>query len=348
MSIVIEHLRKRFGSVAAVDDVSLTVEEGSLTALLGPSGSGKTTVLRAIAGLELPDRGRIWLGGEEVSALPARKRHVGFVFQHYALFKHMKVADNIAFPLKVRGWGKRERQERVAELLALLRLGGLEQRYPAQLSGGQRQRVAFARALAPRPKVLLLDEPFSALDARVREELREGLRGLHDELRVTSLFVTHDQPEALELGDRVVVMNQGRIAQEGRPDELFRQPASTFVMNFFGKVNVLRGRAEHGVAEVAGLRLPYPEANGTAVAVTGYVRPPDLALSREPDGTPALAATVLRVTATGPAYKVQLLTADSDEVLVAELSRAQQESLALGQGETVYAIPRNVRLFREG
>jgi sulfate transport system ATP-binding protein len=345
MSIEVKDLTKRFGAVTAVDGVSFTVEEGSLTALLGPSGSGKTSVLRTIAGLEEPDCGSVWIGGEDVTRTPARKRNVGFVFQHYALFPHMKVKDNIAFPLKVRRWPRRQINERVGELLDLLRLEGLENRYPGQVSGGQRQRVALARALASHPKVLLLDEPFSALDARVREELREWLRGLHDRLHVTSLFVTHDQTEAMELADRMVILNEGRVAQSGRPDEAYARPRSAFVMQFLGKANLLRGTAEHGYADLAGLRVRYPSANGTAVPVIGYVRPHDLQITRHPSGGRALPATVVRVIANGPALKVQMVAEQSDDVLVAEISHEQQEFLGLAGGDLVYARPLDVRVF---
>jgi sulfate transport system ATP-binding protein len=345
MSIEVKELTKRFGPVPAVDGVSLSVAPGALTALLGPSGSGKTTVLRTIAGLETPDAGSIWIDGVEVTGVPARKRDVGLVFQHYALFKHMKVTDNIAFPLKVRHWPRGKIRERVAELVALLRLDGLEKRYPAQLSGGQRQRVALARALASHPKVLLLDEPFSALDARVREELREWLRRLHDELHVTSLFVTHDQGEAMELAECVVILNEGKVVQAGAPEQVFWRPESAFVMNFLGQASVLRGEATQGVAELAGLRVPYPEANGHRTPVVGYVRPHDLVLSRLPAGDDSIAATVLRVIPTGPTYKVQVVTRDSDEVLVAHLPADAQQTLDLRAGDPIYATPRDVRVY---
>src|ERR687894_423085 len=237
MSILARNVSKRFGDFVALDDVSLDVESGSLTALLGPSGSGKSTLLRIIAGLETADTGEIVLSGKDATALAPQKRNVGFVFQHYAAFKHMTVRDNVAFGLKVRKRPKAEIRERVDELLHLVQLDGFAERYPAQLSGGQRQRMALARALAVEPRVLLLDEPFGALDARVREELRDWLRRLHDEVHVTTVLVTHDQEEAMEVASRIVVMNHGRIEQVGTPADLYEHPATEFVMSFVGKVN---------------------------------------------------------------------------------------------------------------
>src|SRR6184192_712687 len=244
--IVIERLTKRFGEFTAVDDVTFDAEEGKITALLGPSGSGKSTVLRMIAGLEDPDAGRIWVDGEEQTSKTPQERRLGFVFQHYALFRHMTVRQNVAFGLSVRHVDKPAQRGRVTELLELVGLAPLGDRYPDQLSGGQRQRVALARALAPRPKVLLLDEPFGALDARVRQELRRWLDNLHRELQVTSLLVTHDQEEALELANEVVVMHEGRIEQIGTPEEIYNQPATPFVAGFVGAANVLEGRILNG------------------------------------------------------------------------------------------------------
>src|ERR1700730_17830547 len=238
MAIEVRDVTMRFGTFTALEDVCLRVSDGALTALLGPSGSGKSTLLRIIAGLQTPDSGSVSIGEEEVTSSPARTRGVGFVFQHYAPFKHMTVADNVAFGLKVRRRPKAEVRERVAELLALVRLDGLAERYPSQLSGGQQQRMALARALAPEPKVLLLDEPFGALDSQVRVELREWLRQLHDEMHVTSIFVTHDQEEALESSDTLVVLNKGKVEQVGSPQEVYEHPASSFVMSFIGLVNL--------------------------------------------------------------------------------------------------------------
>ncbi len=345
MTIEVQGLSKTFGAFAAVDDVSMRVEEGSLTALLGPSGSGKTTVLRLIAGLEIPDGGSISIAGRDVTDMPAQKRNVGFVFQHYALFKHMRVEDNISFPLRVRKWPKGEIRERVKELVSLLRLDGLEKRYPSQISGGQRQRVALARALAARPSVLLLDEPFSALDARVRDELREWLRGLHEQIHVTSVFVTHDQSEAVELADRIVIMNDGRVAQEGTPDAIAIAPASPFVFEFLGKANVIAGRAEHGEADFLGVRVPYPGANGTPLSVVGYVRPQLLHLAAAPGGLGAFEASVERLVVTGPTVKVHLVVCASGQPLMAEVGRREADMLGLAPGHVVYASPDEVTVF---
>ena len=347
MTIEIQNLTKQFGDFVAVNDVSMRVEEGSLTALLGPSGSGKTTVLRMIAGLEIPSGGRIRIGDTDVTNVRAQHRNIGFVFQQYALFKHMRVQDNIAFPLKVRKWKKDAIRARVSELIELLRLQGLEQRYPSQISGGQRQRVALARALASRPQVLLLDEPFSALDARVRDELREWLRGLHAQLRVTSVFVTHDQSEAMELADRIVIMNEGVVAQGGTPEEIVASPSVPFVLNFLGHANALHGVAKHDEADVQGLRVPFPGANGANGAngpVVGYVRPAHLSLGLEPSPR-ALAVRVQRIVTNGATVKVHLTTEHAGEPLVAELDRREAGELTLPVGDLVYATPRDLYLF---
>jgi len=259
MSITVKNISKRFGSFVALDNVSLEVAGGGLLALLGPSGSGKTTLLRVIAGLETADEGVILYEDEEVTHRSARERNVGFVFQHYALFRHMSVFENVAFALRVRGWKDAKVRERVGELLRLVRLDGYEKRRPSQLSGGQRQRVALARALAAQPRLLLLDEPFGALDAKVRQELRQWLRVLHREIHCTTVLVTHDQEEAFEVADRVVVMNHGRIEQVGSPREVFEQPASPFVMDFLGHVNVFHGRVQNGRAFVGDAVVPCPD-----------------------------------------------------------------------------------------
>lgn len=344
MSIEVKDLYRHFGSVAAVDGVSIRVEEGSLTALLGPSGSGKTTVLRMIAGLEIPDSGRIEIKGADVSNVTAQKRNVGFVFQQYALFKHMKVADNIAFPLKVRGWKKDAIRERVSELLGLLRIEGLEKRYPDQISGGQRQRVALARALASHPSVLLLDEPFSALDARVRDELREWLRSLHEQLHVTSVFVTHDQTEAMELADRIVIMSEGRVIQEGTPEDIVATPNSSFVLNFLGRANALPGKAQHGVADIHGLQIPYAAANGVSMPVVGYFRPQQIGLSLEPTAA-SLRATVLRVVPSGLNFKIHLETEGSALPFIAEADLALKQELGLAPGVSLFATPWNIHVY---
>jgi sulfate/thiosulfate transport system ATP-binding protein len=346
MSIQIKNVSKRFGNFQALDNVSLDVPDGSLLALLGPSGSGKTTLLRIIAGLEVADSGSVIHRERDITNRSARNRKVGFVFQHYALFRHMTIGENIGYGLKVRGVGKAERQARVAELLKLIRLEGFESRYPAQLSGGQRQRVALARALAARPKVLLLDEPFGALDAKVRSELRQWIRRLHEEIQVTSIFVTHDQEEAFEVADHVVVMNNGRIEQVGTPAEVFEQPANTFVMDFLGNVNVFNGRVEGGRAVVPGLEVEYPEyPHAEARDAAVYVRPHELAIERYRNGAPSLEARVLHVNPTGSRTKLELRTVDSDLLLSAEISAERFAELGLKAGDIVHVSPRRVRVF---
>ncbi|MCC6130410.1 MAG: sulfate ABC transporter ATP-binding protein [Acidobacteria bacterium] len=275
MSIEIKNIKKRFGDFTAIDGISLHVPAGELVALLGPSGSGKTSLLRIIAGLELPDEGTVLFEGEDATLRRARDRGVGFVFQHYALFRHLTVFENVAFGLRVRKAGRPSESEiakRVNGLLDLVQLAPLARRYPSQLSGGQRQRVALARALAVEPKVLLLDEPFGSLDATVRLELRRFLRRLHDEIRVTSVFVTHDQEEALEVADRIVVINRGRVEQVGSPEEVFDHPATPFVMSFLGHTNIFHGRIEGGKARLGSLTVDAPELSD-ASAVSGFVRP---------------------------------------------------------------------------
>jgi sulfate/thiosulfate transport system ATP-binding protein len=346
MSIVINDVSKRFGTFAALDRVSLEVPDGGLLALLGPSGSGKTTLLRIIAGLEVADTGTIYHKSEDITQYSARERKVGFVFQHYALFRHMTIADNIGYGLRVRGVKKPERDVRVNELLKLIRLDGLGSRYPSQLSGGQRQRVALARALAARPAVLLLDEPFGALDAKVRQELRQWLRKLHEEIQVTSVFVTHDQEEAFEVADHVVVMNQGRIEQIGTPGEVFEHPANAFVMDFLGNVNVFHGRIEQGKAVVPGVEFSYPEyQNAESRDAAIYVRPHELWIERQKNGVPSLEAKVLHVSPTGSRTKVELKAVDTDALMTAELTAERFAELSLKSGETVHVSARRVRVF---
>ncbi len=346
MTIRIQGVSKSFGSFRALHDVHLEVPNGSLLALLGPSGSGKTTLLRIIAGLEAADQGTVLHHDEDITAYEARDRKVGFVFQHYALFRHMTIADNIGYGLRVRGIPKPERQKRVGELLKLIRLDGLESRYPAQLSGGQRQRVALARALAARPNVLLLDEPFGALDAKVRQELRQWLRKLHEEIQVTSVFVTHDQEEAFEVADRVVIMNQGKIEQVGTPVEVFERPANEFVMDFLGNVNVFHGRVERGRAVVSGLEVaypdyPHPEARSAAV----YVRPHELSIEHHGKDAEGLAAKVLHVNPTGSRTKVELEAVRDGQLIHVELTPERYAELGLKSGDTVHVSPRRVRVF---
>ncbi len=346
MSITVQNVTKRFGKFLALDDVSVEAPSGCLLALLGPSGSGKTTLLRVIAGLESADAGSLLYRDEEVTARPARDRNVGFVFQHYALFRHMDVYENIAFGLRVRGRPAARVDRRVRELLALIRLEGLERRYPAQLSGGQRQRVALARALAAEPNVLLLDEPFGALDAKVRVELRQWLRRLHDEIHVTSIFVTHDQEEAFAVADLVVVLRAGRVEQVGTPAEVFEHPANEFVMDFLGNVNVFPGRVQGGVADLGGVSVAwpdYPHAESRPASV--YVRPHELDILRVHNGHAGLPARVVHVNAAGSVTRVELEAIDTGRPVRVELSQGRHAELGLTAGETVLVAPRRVRVF---
>jgi sulfate transport system ATP-binding protein len=346
MSIHIRNVSKQFGSFVAVNDVNLEVPDGSLLALLGPSGSGKTTLLRIIAGLEVADRGSIVHDGIDMTDRAARERQVGFVFQHYALFRHMTIEDNIGYGLRVRGVKKAERRERVHELLKLIRLDSFGSRYPSQLSGGQRQRVALARALAARPKVLLLDEPFGALDAKVRAELRQWLRRLHEEIHVTSVFVTHDQEEAFEVSDRVVVMNEGRVEQVGTPAEVFEHPANAFVMDFLGNVNVFHGRVEKGKAVAPGLEVAYPDyPHADPVAAAVYVRPHEFTIEPRRNGSESLEAKVLHVNPTGSRAKVELRIVDSEQLINAELPTERLAELELKAGDVVYVSAKKARVF---
>jgi sulfate transport system ATP-binding protein len=346
MSIQIRNVSKRFGGFVALDNVSLDVPEGSLLALLGPSGSGKTTLLRIIAGLEMPDSGSVIHRQKDITHRAARNRKVGFVFQHYALFRHMTIADNIAYGLRVRGVAKAERRARVSDLLRLIRLEGFDNRYPSQLSGGQRQRVALARALAARPKVLLLDEPFGALDAKVRQELRQWIRRLHEEIQVTSVFVTHDQEEAFEVADHVVVMNNGRVEQVGTPVDVFERPANAFVMDFLGNVNVFNGRVERGRALVPGLEVDYPEyPHSESRDAAIYVRPHELLVERSKNGGSGIEARVLHVNPSGSRARLLLRAVDVDLLLSAEISAERFLELGLQAGDTVHVSPRRVRVF---
>ena len=316
MSILVRDATRRFGDFTALDDVSVEIPSGSLTALLGPSGSGKSTLLRVIAGLERLDAGTVEIDGRDATDLPPQRRGVGFVFQHYAAFKHMTVRENVAFGLKVARRPKAEIRARVDELLELVQLPGLADRYPAQLSGGQRQRMALARALAVRPNVLLLDEPFGALDARVRQELRAWLRHLHDEVHVTTVFVTHDQEEAMEVADRIVVMNAGHIEQVGGPRDLYEHPANAFVMGFVGPVTRL--------GEL-------------------FVRPHDIQVRRQPNGTTS-EAMVERLVHLGFEVRAELVLGDGQR-LQAQLSREDAEELELAKGQIVFVRPSRTRRF---
>jgi sulfate transport system ATP-binding protein len=352
MSIEIRRISKRFGGFTALSEVSLDIPSGELVALLGPSGSGKTTLLRIIAGLETPDAGTIRFNGEDTTDRRVRERRVGFVFQHYALFRHMTVFKNVAFGLRVKPRkmrpSKNEIREKVTELLRLVQLEGLADRYPSQLSGGQRQRIALARALAMEPQILLLDEPFGALDARVRSELRRWLRRLHDEIHVTSLFVTHDQEEALEVADRIVVMNRGRIEQIGTPEEVYEHPANPFILNFLGNVNLFHGRVHKGLAHLCGIELDAPEyAAADDTAAVGYVRSHDIVVERKQGDDESLEAQINHIRAAGPVVRVALTLRENQDVIEAELTRDVFQTLALKKGETVFVRPRNVRFFVE-
>jgi len=345
MAIEARNVTKRFGDFVALDDVSIEVESGSLTALLGPSGSGKSTLLRVIAGLEIADAGDVYISGREATALAPQKRGVGFVFQHYAPFKHMTVADNIGFALTVRRRPKTAVRTRVDELIQLVHLDGLASRYPAQLSGGQRQRMVLARALAAEPRVLLLDEPFCALDAGIRAELREWLRRLHEQIPVTTIVVTHDQEEALELADRVVVMSQGHIEQIGTPRIVYDDPATPFVYEFLGNANRLDCRIDGGTVEIAGTRLSLHQAAGLADGPgIAFVRPHDLAI----DGTATasnIAATVLHQAVNGPVLRIELQLAATGQSVEAELVRHAGEASGLKTGQQVGLMPRQIKVF---
>lgn len=351
MSIEVVNLNKRFGSFAAVDNVSLSLPEGQLTALLGPSGSGKTTLLRIIAGLEQADSGSVKFYGADTTDVHVRHRGVGFVFQHYALFKHLTVFENVAFGLTVKPRRERpsaeEIRKKVMRLLELVQLDWTAHRYPSQLSGGQRQRIALARALAVEPKVLLLDEPFGALDAKVRAELRRWLRRLHDEIHVTSVFVTHDQEEALEVSDRVVVMNKGRVEQEGTPAQVYDHPANPFVYQFLGHVNLFQARLENGTAHIGELAFPAPEYRGRSQeSALAYVRPHELEiLSVNPGG--ALEATIELVSVVGPSVRLELRVPDSERPVHAELGRERYRQLGLEPGGKAWVRPLHSRVFLE-
>jgi sulfate transport system ATP-binding protein len=350
MSIDIRQLHKTFGRFRALEGVTLHVPDGELVALLGPSGCGKTTLLRIIAGLEQPDGGEVIFGGQDELSHQRKDARVGFVFQHYALFRHMNVFENVAFGMRVRPRSVRpskdEIAERVNELLRLVQLDGFAQHQPQQLSGGQRQRVALARALAVQPRILLLDEPFGALDARVRVELRRWLRRLHDDIQLTSVFVTHDQEEALEVADRVVVMNRGRVEQIGTPDEVFHHPRNEFVLDFLGSVNQFHGRVVEGRAWFGEVAVDCPPGLRDAAAVRLFFRPHEIELSTEPVAGPSFAATVAKINSAGATVRLELET-DSGERIDAEISRERFAAMLVGKGSRVFVIPREARLFAE-
>ncbi|WP_018410508.1 sulfate/molybdate ABC transporter ATP-binding protein [Methyloversatilis thermotolerans] len=352
MSIQVQNIHKAFGDFVALGDVSLDFPTGELVALLGPSGCGKTTLLRIIAGLESADSGRVLLDGEDASDTHVRERHVGFVFQHYALFRHMNVFDNVAFGLRMKPRRERPSEQDIAgkvhDLLKLVQLDWLADRFPAQLSGGQRQRIALARALAVEPRVLLLDEPFGALDAKVRKELRRWLRRLHDELHITSIFVTHDQEEALEVADRVVLMDHGRVEQIGTPEEVYRQPATPFVYGFLGAVNHFSGRLEGEGIRVgdALLRHVAPEFKH-GDDVIAFARPHELEVLTDDSVAGGVPARVARILSFGVTARVELegLNGTGNQHFEVELSSEQAERLALREGQTVRLNPSRLRVF---
>jgi sulfate transport system ATP-binding protein len=351
LSLVVKNLTKRFTArgTPAVADVSFTAPAGGITTLLGPSGSGKSTVLRVIAGLEQPDAGTIMFGADDVTNLPAQKRGLGFVFQSYALFKHMTVRKNVAFGLGVRKVDKEKARHKVEELLKLVQLDGLGDRYPTQLSGGQRQRVAFARALAIEPKMLLLDEPFGALDAMVRVELRDWLRKFHDEQHVTTMLVTHDQEEAAEVSDHVVVMHEGHVAQVGTPREIYDKPATPFVAGFVGGANVLKGQMVNGRVSVGSMAVAVAGGSGApdGTAVNAYVRSHDVTLTKADAASPELSvARVERMAWLGGYVKLSLKLSDGSPMTV-EMPKAEVESLALAEGDRVMANLREAKVFVE-
>lgn len=350
MGIKIAQVSKYYGSFKALSSIDLSIETGELVALLGPSGSGKTSLLRIIAGLETADAGGIYFDEENMTNTDTSLRKVGFVFQHYALFNHMTVANNISYGLRVRPRKirptKKEIDEKVQELLSLVKLEGLEDRFPTQLSGGQRQRVALARALAVQPKVLLLDEPFGALDAKVRKDLRRWLRKLHDEFQITSVFVTHDQEEALDVSDRIIVMNEGKVEQIGTPDEVYNHPNSPFVFDFLGNVNTFNGRIHKGILNADGFLLHTPEhydkEHTDAIA---YARPHHIELSHQKKSDGEKKAKVTHIHSVGPIVFVELIDLKNGELIDVELTKDKYDELHLVVGNDVYVKPKNVKVF---
>ena len=352
MSIQVQNIHKGFGDFVALGDVSLDFPTGELVALLGPSGCGKTTLLRIIAGLEFADSGRVLLDGEDASDTHVRERHVGFVFQHYALFRHMNVFDNVAFGLRMKPRAERPSEKvirtKVHDLLKLVQLDWLADRFPSQLSGGQRQRIALARALAVEPRVLLLDEPFGALDAKVRKELRRWLRRLHDELHITSIFVTHDQEEALEVADRVVLMDHGKVEQIGTPEEVYRHPATPFVYGFLGAVNPFHGKIDGSTVRVGDDVLPH-EVNSFKQGddVVAFARPHELDIVIDPASTAGVSARIARVLSFGVTARVELdgLNGVSGQHFEVEMTRTRVEELGLQEGQPVRLLPSQLRVF---
>jgi sulfate/thiosulfate transport system ATP-binding protein len=348
MSIRAKNVTKRFGKFLALDDVTVDVPTGSLVALLGPSGSGKTTLLRIIAGLEGADSGSVQYRDDDITERSARDRNVGFVFQHYALFRHMTVFENVAFGLRVRRWPEARVRDRVAELLKLVRLEEKAQLFPPALSGGQRQRIALIRALAPEPPVMLLDEPFGALDAKVRDELRHWLRRFHDEFHVTSIFVTHDQAEAFEVADQIVVMNAGKIEQAGTPAEVFEHPKNAFVMDFLGNVNVFQAQLKDGRVLFGDVEMPIP-ANKMVSTGNGkadvYVRPHELDLERTADAGNCLRGKIVHINPAGSVVKVRIVAEDFGLMLNVDITPEKYRHLGLTTGEAIFVSPKSAKLF---
>lgn len=352
MSIEVSHIEKQFGSFVALKDVSVQFPTGRLTALLGPSGCGKTTLLRIIAGLDQPDAGQVFMDEEDVSSVHVRDRHVGFVFQQYALFQHMTVFENIAFGLRVRDRKNRPSEAdikaKVNRLLSLIQLDWVADRFPSQLSGGQRQRIALARALAVEPRVLLLDEPFGALDAKVRKDLRRWLRHLHQELNVTIIFVTHDQEEALEVADQIVVMNKGHVEQIGSPDEVYNMPATPFVYDFLGSVNALRGTISNGQLTTGSVQFDAPEfSSQITIQGVAYVRPQDLHISRYQQGIPGIVAELKNYHAIGPVAQLELTRQDNGELVEVVIPHESFIQLQPQEGESFVVQPTKLRIFED-
>ncbi|MEK4068496.1 sulfate/molybdate ABC transporter ATP-binding protein [Peribacillus sp. FSL R5-0717] len=347
MSIIIENVTKYYGSYQALQNIDLEIKSGELVALLGPSGSGKTSLLRIIAGLELAESGKILFNDENYTHKHVKDRNVGFVFQHYALFRNMTIFDNIAYGLKVRPRKTRPSKEvieqKVTELLQLVKLEGYKDRYPSQLSGGQRQRVALARALAVEPNILLLDEPFGALDAKVRKELRRWLRRLHDEFNVTSVFVTHDQEEAMDVADRVVIMNEGKIEQIGTPEEVYDHPENPFVYDFLGSVNLFKGNVHKGKLVTGNVEMNAPGSEDGAG--TGYVRAHNFIIEREPAEKDSIASIVDHIHTIGPIVRIEVIRQDTNEPLEIELTKEQYLNLEISKGERVFVRPKELKVF---
>jgi sulfate transport system ATP-binding protein len=348
MSITAKNVSKRFGNFVALDNVTVEAPTGSLVALLGPSGSGKTTLLRIIAGLEVPDSGTVQYHDDDITRQSARDRNVGFVFQHYALFRHMTVFENVAFGLRVRKLPEDVIRDKVHKLLNLVKLSEMADRYPAQLSGGQRQRIALIRALAPDPKVILLDEPFGALDAKVRAELRTWLREFHDKFHVTSLFVTHDQEEAFEVAHKVVVMSKGRVEQAGTPTEVFEHPANAFVMDFLGNVNVFQAQLRDGRVLLGDVEMPVGRGtvvqNGNGKADV-YVRPHELDIALSADGGNCIRGKVIHVNPAGSVVKVRVMAEDFGLMVNVDLSPERYRGMGLRPGEQVFVSPKSAKIF---